>query len=74
MFELVNGTHPFAKKNQQDTFKAIIHERVKFQQGISILLRDIISKCLNKNLQKRPSVKELLQNEYFQSMQESDSK
>jgi len=63
MFELTNGRVPFQRNNVVDTQNAILHDRIKFENGISIILRDIITKCLNKNPKRRPSVGDLLKNE-----------
>jgi len=63
MFELTNGRVPFQRKNEIETQKAIINDKVKFENGLSMELRDIISKCLAKNPQKRPTVVEVLQSE-----------
>jgi len=63
MFELTNGRAPFLRKNEIEIQNAIVKDRVKFENGVSMALRDIISKCLSKNPSKRPSMKEILQSE-----------
>mmetsp|Transcript_53333 Transcript_53333/g.44728 ORF Transcript_53333/g.44728 Transcript_53333/m.44728 type:complete len:151 (+) Transcript_53333:411-863(+) len=73
MFELTNGRVPFMRKNDIETQQAILNDRFKFEFGISTGLREIITRCLNKNPDRRMSVTEILDTEYFSAFRENES-
>lgn len=63
MFELTNGRVPFMRKNDIETQQAILNDRFKFEYGVTTDLREIITRCLNKNPDRRMTVSEILDTE-----------
>ncbi|XP_062842825.1 serine/threonine-protein kinase pim-1-like [Trichomycterus rosablanca] len=64
LFLLVCGRLPFR------TNKQIVDGRLFFKHGVSKACSSLIEKCLQKNPSKRPSLEEILQDEWFEKERE----
>lgn len=66
---LLCGRPPFRGKAKPDIFKSILNNPLDFEHPIwdkvSKASKDFIRKCLDKDFNKRPQAKDLLEHEWF---------
>jgi len=58
---------PFIGKNDNETFKYIIHKKCHIPSHTNKYIKDILHKMLNKTPHKRPSVSEILESDYLKN-------
>lgn len=65
MYLLVHGRLPFDEKIQSDMVEAILNKKPPIKQTLSVELKDILTKLLEKNPTNRISAKEALNHPFF---------
>jgi calcium-dependent protein kinase len=69
MYLLLCGKFPFSGKSEEEITKKILFGKLKFNntqfQNVSETAKDLIEKCLNKDKNKRITVKQALKHEFF---------
>ena len=67
MYAMVTGQPPFESGNIQDTLKQAMKANLVFPDNISNDLRDLIGRLVNRNVDYRLSIEEILEHRFFTS-------
>ena len=65
MFELLSGYSPFVAKNNQDLYQNIRRLKIQWPKDMQPLAKNLIGKILKLNPLDRPSLKEILEHQWF---------
>lgn len=65
LYALIAGYLPFTGESEKDVFRSVIHTKLRFPKFFSLGLRDILSKLLQKDPQKRATLEEIRSHPWF---------
>lgn len=64
-FELLTGSPPFQSSNLDSLFKDIQSQSIHYPDYLSIHATDLLSRCLQKHSETRPSMSEIMEHPFF---------
>ena len=74
IIEMLTGEAPWSNfsKDEKQLFKLITHTKIRPNMPLcSVILKDVITQCLQRNPLQRPTAKQLLEHKFFESKEEA---
>ena len=68
LYELYHGYSPYKGKDIFDIYKNILKDDVCFRKDLNTKIKNFISELLKQEKNERPNIKEILKNDYFNSL------
>lgn len=68
LYELFHGISPFGKKNAFKIYKNIVNDTLSFKEGIDENAKHLILILLDKDPQKRPKIRQILEHPFFTNL------
>ena len=68
LFEMVTGKTPFFTDDIGALYKAIINSKLKFPNGLTEEIKDLISAAMNRNPNNRPSIQKIKEHRFFKDI------
>lgn len=73
LYALMAGFLPFAGTDEKDVFQSVIHEKLSFPRLFSLEVRDVLTKLLEKDPQKRTSLEHIRSHPWFLTDYQGDA-